>query len=1020
VAALLERLGRESEVTTELGALARLAPSDPRFTIELIERQFRSGRRDEARAELDHAIAKFGGNAAALGQLADLAGRWSESRRALDAWTRLLRLSPRDELAILGLGEVQFQNHKKEQAIHTWQALREGRSSRAEGCARLADVLMEHDLLDEATAEALQAQGLEPGEPRHRRLMAQILERQHRPEAAIAEWERVLAMNGGPNRVAERREARSRILGILSREGRARLDERITRLRAQMSLDPNDRETALFLAEAELRNDAVSGAIDTLRATITRDRQPPGGGRREASDDAKADVILTLVRLLRQTRQLDEAVRLLNELAQRIPARAREAHIQIADIELGRYEDREALEHASSAARLAPDDGRALVRIAEVQERAGEVDAALANYRRAFNRDANPTAAFALARLLSRRGLPAEAAEILRGVLRAASDEETITETGRRAIDLEEYLGSLDDLERVVSGLLFSNPNGSAYRRLLVEIYRRLLPTLYRAPADLTAAGENRARIAQHGLRPLLELLSDADGNPERSLIELLGMLGNRDAAPALARLAQGPVSPATESMLRSSTGAAGEVQLAAVVALGRLGDGRARPTVEGLVTSSDAATRTAAIWALGRMATPDAGDLLAANTNSHLDVAGFAYLGLGRTGDPRWLPELTRAALEPSLPTRIRRAAAVALGLSRSRAATPTLLALLDGGNDELASAAAMALGTVGDAEVLPALLERALGAGAGVSSRNAPALAAIDRLVATTPVEDEAKAIDGTRLDLDAMLNVLVSPPTRVDRTTAWLGREVVIERILGELLAGDRTRRLAALEVLDSREDGAGLGRLAPEGKATVSPATLLALRRLAASVRGRIAGLLSDRAPEIRALSLRVGSKIGAPEVKPATILEGLATAPAALRDAAAFALTRHVAAHPESTGSVVRALAAMLADTPAWEGRLAAVEILAALGAPARVALESAATRDLSPLVRSAAVVGLGTMEGSAGSVHAAAGDPVPAVRAAAARALARHPTAPGTGAALSRLRRDPSDLVRSSLEHIEP
>ena len=164
------------------------------------------------------------------------------------------------------------------------------------------------------------------------------------------------------------------------------------------------------------------------------------------------------MRLLRQTRQLDEAVRLLADLAQRIPSRAREAHIQIADIELGRYEDQQALDHASSAARLAPDDGRALIRIAEVQERAGEIDAALANYRRAFGRDANPSAAFALARLLTRRGSTAEASEILRGVLRAASDEETITETGRRAIDLEEYLGTLDDLERVVSGCCSRTP----------------------------------------------------------------------------------------------------------------------------------------------------------------------------------------------------------------------------------------------------------------------------------------------------------------------------------------------------------------------------------------------------------------------------------------------------------------------------------------------------------------------------------------------------------------------------------
>ena len=198
VAALLDRLGREDEVTAELAALAHLAPSDPRFTIDLIERQFRTATKEEARAELDRAIARFANNPPALGQLADLAGRWSENRRALDAWQRLLRLSPHDEMAILGLGEVQFQAHRKDAAIHTWQALRSGRSSKADGSARLAEVLMEHDLLDEATAEVEQAEALEPKEPRHRRLMAQILERQRRPDAAIAEWERVMAMNVGP------------------------------------------------------------------------------------------------------------------------------------------------------------------------------------------------------------------------------------------------------------------------------------------------------------------------------------------------------------------------------------------------------------------------------------------------------------------------------------------------------------------------------------------------------------------------------------------------------------------------------------------------------------------------------------------------------------------------------------------------------------------------------------------------------------------------------------------------------
>jgi tetratricopeptide (TPR) repeat protein/HEAT repeat protein len=1036
VAALLDRLGREDEVTAELAALAHLAPSDPRFTIDLIERQFRTATKEEARAELDRAIARFGNNPSALGQLADLAGRWSENRRALDAWQRLLRLSPHDEMAILGLGEVQFQAHKKDAAIHTWQALRSGRSSKADGSARLAEVLMEHDLLDEATAEVEQAEALEPKEPRHRRLMAQILERQRRPDAAIAEWERVMAMNVGATHAAERREARSRILGILGREGRARLEDKILKLRAEVDAHPERRETALFLAEAELRSDAVASAIETLRATLARDRAHAAGSA-DASDDAQAEVILTLVRLLRQTRQLDEAVRLLAELAQRIPTRAREAHIQIADIELGRYEDQQALDHASSAARLAPDDGRALIRIAEVQERAGEIDAALANYRRAFGRDANPSAAFALARLLTRRGSTAEASEILRGVLRAASDEETITETGRRAIDLEEYLGTLDDLERVVSGLLFSNPNGAAYRRLLAEIYRRLLPSLYRAPAVETAAAENRARIAQHGLRPLLELVTEADGDPERGLIELLGMLGNRDAAPALARLAQGSVGSSGEALLRTSSGSGNETQLTAIIALGRLGDARARPALETLVAAPDTTVRAAAIWALGRMATPETGELLAAQTSSHLDVAGFAYLGLGRTGDHRWGADLARATQDPSQPPKLRRAAAVALGLSRNRAGVPALMSLLDSASDELAGAGAAALGVLGDTSLLPSLFGRALLDPNAITGAETPALAAIDRLIGNAPIEDEAKAIDGTRLDLEAMLDVLTAPPPRVargDRALAWIPRSREIEEMLRRALNGDRGQRVLALQALDARADGPGLGVLAPDGNAPLAPGTAAALQRLGGALRAQVFALLDDGSPEVRALALRVAAKIGGDRtgeplaLTPARIVAAAGTTPVLLPEAAAFALAAVAARHPEMRAAILPAVAPLLGDSTSWERRLAAVEMLAPAGPAARVLLEEAA-KDPSPFVRSAAVT-VGAASGSTAILLAGAADPIPAVRAAAARALARRQavaTTSGTEALpaslaplMARLSHDPSDLVRSALAHLEP
>ena len=60
---------------------------------------------------------------------------------------------------------------------------------------------------------------------------------------------------------------------------------------------------------------------------------------------------------------------------------------------------------------------------------------------------------------------------------------------------LEEYQGTLSELERLVAGLVFSAQNGSAYRRVLVDLYRRLLPSVYRAPASSAPAAEDYARM---------------------------------------------------------------------------------------------------------------------------------------------------------------------------------------------------------------------------------------------------------------------------------------------------------------------------------------------------------------------------------------------------------------------------------------------------------------------------------------------------------------------------------------------
>src|SRR5262249_25382328 len=198
-----------------------------------------------------------------------------------------------------------------------------------------------------------------------------------------------------------------------------------------------------------------------------------------------------LVHLLKRTGQLDEAVARLDEIARFAPGRAREAHLQIADIALARYDVARALSHAKAAA--ATEDPQMLARVGDLQARAGADDLAIATYRAAAAHDANPTVALALARLLLRRGSEQEAADARGGLLRAARDDEAITEAGRRAIELADWRGRLPQLEAELAESVAAGQDTPARRRLLAALLRRSLPLMVRDPA----ADEARADLGR-------------------------------------------------------------------------------------------------------------------------------------------------------------------------------------------------------------------------------------------------------------------------------------------------------------------------------------------------------------------------------------------------------------------------------------------------------------------------------------------------------------------------------------------
>ena len=285
--------------------------------------------------------------------------------------------------------------------------------------------------------------------------------------------------------------------------GRSRLDAQVRKLREELRAHPNDLEAAVFLAEAQQRSGDTTGAIATLRSALAR--STPGTS---STANVATEAVFALVHLLKRAGQLDEAIAELDALARFAPGRAREAHLQIADVALARYDAERALSHAAAAAKDA--DPTTLARIAELQARAGAVRAAISTYRQVLTHDDSPAPALALARLLQREGDESGAAAVLTKLMRQSRDDDAIAEAGGLAVDLGELAGRLPELEREVADALATGQESAARRRLLVTVLKRILPPLYRDER----ADETRERLARQALHPLLELVTDSQETP--------------------------------------------------------------------------------------------------------------------------------------------------------------------------------------------------------------------------------------------------------------------------------------------------------------------------------------------------------------------------------------------------------------------------------------------------------------------------------------------------------------------------
>jgi tetratricopeptide (TPR) repeat protein/HEAT repeat protein len=908
--ALLDRLGRADDALREHERLVQLAPGEPKHQLALAERLWRRGDKARALEVCARLATRFASDPGVHSALEELYERYGEPDKALREAERLVALEPDEESHWVALGEQWFQRGNKAKAIETWRRLRNP--------LRLAEVFAEHDLAAEALDLYERAARQNPKDPQIQREIAQVLERQKRTDEAASAWQKVLELATGSGGRALRREARSRLISLLAREHR--LGGRLAPYVARFAKDPHDVDAGAFLAEAHAKLGQLDAAEAVLRKLLAA-----------LPDDV--DALAALAQVQRARHDYAGAIATLSRLAELAPARAKELYAQMAELALALYHDDDAVHYAKKAVEAAPHDPAPHQRLAEILERKDDLDGAIAAYGRAVLE--NPRlwkAHFALARLHVRAGRLADAARIYRTVALSAPDDETVLEAARRGLDVEEYAGTLGELERELRPLVFEKGQRPVYRRVLVELYARYAPPVARraAQGDADAKAELRG-IGEHGLRPLLEALEDADPQGQATAIEILRRAGNPAAAMALARLGSG--QPLGDPPRKPELA----LRVAAIAAAGRLADARTVSPLSALLRDDELGVREAAVWALGQLRDPAARRALlgligdpsaAAKTPEPVALACVALATSAASAGADTQPIAARiAALAASdgQATLVRAAAAYSLGrLGNLDARTTELLVHLAGQEDEQQAAAVTALGLLrvgskgqsADRQVTATLVRalfvgreparRAARAGLCGSPSDFPSPPA--ELVSTAGKPDPKLTLDGL---------VPSTPPTC--NAGAPLDPPLMEEAIaaLGQALGRHRDLALRALTDLDPPDDAIALG---PLGLAARDPDALSALAQ-------PVAILVGHLDPEVRRHALRLLAKLGEPAAEGA-IERAIGDDAIAVAREAATAARLYLARAPTRAESLGRAIVERLAS-PRGAERLAAVQTLAA-------------------------------------------------------------------------------------------
>jgi len=978
VVQLLQIQGELDEAIKQYEELIRAAPRNPDYVFQLAEALIQRGDRQKALDQLKKLEARSGSDEETLAALVDFYERVEEKQRAMAVLQRLTKMGSHDPRHLVELGDRYWQEGDKQKAQNTWARIKVIVADKARANETLGEVYLEHDMPAKALEAMREAMKLQPKALKYKKAYALALERtgatassgdsrNRQYEEARRIWEQILREAEDTNDHLAR-ESRQHIVTLWGLSGQ--LEARAVPLDRRLKANPPDLAAGRLLSEVQIRLRRYADAERTLELVV---KKAPG--------DVQSLTQLERVLVLRK--KMRDAINVLKKLTEADPKRAREYYQRMAGYAAELYKDDEAIEYAAKAVELSPDDAEGHRKLGEMYRRRQDTKKAINAFRQAISKnDRLFPVYFQLAELLMGQGELDEADRLLRRVVRASPDEDLVAQATRLSMQLNLGKGTLESLERELLPVALGNPQKPIYRRLLVEIYGAMaFPLVHQArstdPAQADKAKKELKKIGERAVKPLLDALSDEKDQQQRIAIELLSYIENKSAGSALFAFATGSADADLRARAMLAVGALEDPALLPKLTEVLAPDGEVR------ADESDPVV-VAAAWSVARMRSPKArpllGKMLASDAPS---LRALAAIGIGLGKDKRAGGALAAVARSVDAGPLPRAAAAFAIGEIGDKNAAEALSQLTESGDTTVRASAILALARLGAPGAARAISD-ALVSGDPILTESAAA-AALVHATGQFRARTDALSTPEAHVDVRALLDRMTPTGYSPDEHARALVK--LAPTLAGACLSASQSspeRARAVADALLARGSKPAFGPLTKTLDAA-SPAMRAQAEKaagtIAAAVVPAFVALAAHPSADVRTRAIQLLATRKEPAASKA-VLDSLDDPDDGVQRAALAAIA---SARPSGG---VEAVTHLLATAKDWAARVRAAETLGTLAAGSHdkkgaEALEGAATRDDTALVREAALRALAKVDPEAAqrvATKMAGSDPEPRVR----------------------------------------